>query len=166
MASAQPTFASTKTHHAKGYYLRTFEDVFTRYLPHSGIQSVQARTNPGKQGESEVFAKPDEPYLPDYAKMPETPAKPGFVRPCTDEKGGVRANARTRPSARPQIHSTPDVIVASARGAGGVVFYLSPDADLFTIEWRGPYDRLIDEAIRDNYEDILAWLIVEAEGGS
>ena len=71
----------------------------------------------------------------------------------------------SHPSARPEINTQPDVIIASARGAG-VVFFLSPDADLFTIEWRGPYDRLIDEAIRDNYDDILAWLIREAEGGS
>lgn len=61
--------------------------------------------------------------------------------------------------------SPPDVIVTSARG-GGVVFVLAPDRTLFTLEWRGPYDPLIDEAIRDNYEAILAWLIREAEGRS
>jgi hypothetical protein len=60
------------------------------------------------------------------------------------------------------VRSPPDV-VTTARD-GGVVFTLSPDYDLFTIDWRGPYDRRIDEAIRDNYDEILAWLIREAEG--
>ena len=77
--------------HAKGYYLRTFDDVFTRYLPHSAFSSVQGRTNPGKQGESEDFQRSDEPHLSDFGKTRETPANPGFVRPCTDEKGGIGA---------------------------------------------------------------------------
>ena len=37
-----------ENNHAKGYYLRSFEDVFTRYLPHSGIQSVARSDKPRK----------------------------------------------------------------------------------------------------------------------
>jgi len=35
---------------------------------------------------------------------------------------------------------------------------------LFTLEWRGPSNPMIECAIRDNYEAVLAWLIREAEG--
>jgi hypothetical protein len=57
----------------------------------------------------------------------------------------------------------PSAIVAAAREKG-VVFVLDPERSLFTLEWRGPDDRLIEEEIRDDYEEILAWLIREAEG--
>jgi hypothetical protein len=46
------------------------------------------------------------------------------------------------------------------------VFDLDSEHSLFTLEWRGPFDPLIDEAIRGNYEAILAWLIREAEAGA
>ena len=55
-------------------------------------------------------------------------------------------------------------IVATAPRGADVTFVLAPDRALFPLEWRGPYDRLIDEAIMDNYEEILAWLVREAEG--
>ena len=48
----------------------------------------------------------------------------------------------------------PDIIVAAAREEG-VVFQLAPEGDLFTLEWRGPVDPLIEAAIRANYEAIL-----------
>jgi hypothetical protein len=40
---------------AKGYYLRSFEDAFTRYLPLSGVSSRYAATNAGNQGETDLF---------------------------------------------------------------------------------------------------------------
>jgi hypothetical protein len=46
------------------------------------------------------------------------------------------------------------------------VFVLADDHSLFTLEWRGPYDPLIADAIKDNYAAILAYLIREAEGGA
>ena len=55
----------------------------------------------------------------------------------------------------------PEVVVAAAREAG-VVFQLAPEGDLFTLEWRGPVDPVIDEAIRANYEVILDLLRREA----
>ena len=108
----------------KGYYLRTFEEVFTRYLPRSGISSSQGPTNPGKQGESEVFERSDKPSLSDDAKVPKTPANPGFVGPWEDEKGGVRGKASIHPD--PAQSSGPLLSqerVEAAEGAG-VEFHL------------------------------------------
>jgi hypothetical protein len=48
----------------------------------------------------------------------------------------------------------PEVVAATAREAG-VVFQLSPEGDLFTLEWRGPVDPLINDAISANYDAIL-----------
>jgi hypothetical protein len=52
-------------------------------------------------------------------------------------------------------------LVASAR-AEGVIFVLDSERTLFTLEWRGPEDRLIEETIKGNYDAILAWLVHEA----
>jgi hypothetical protein len=54
-----------------------------------------------------------------------------------------------------------DEFVASAR-AEGVVFVLDSERTLFTLEWRGPEDRLIEDAIKENYDAILAFLLREA----
>lgn len=78
--------------------------------------------------------------------------------------GAISENTvNSRRSAPPLNHTPPDVIVASARGVG-IVFDLAPDHALFTPIWRGLYDPLIADAIKDNYDAILAYLIREAEG--
>jgi hypothetical protein len=40
---------------AKGYYLRSFEDAFSRYLPSSGFSTLSPVTNAANAGENEVF---------------------------------------------------------------------------------------------------------------
>jgi hypothetical protein len=78
-------------------------------------------------------------------------------------------DALSPPPERPAAHTPAaaivpaEVIVAMARGRG-VVFTLDPDHLLFTLEWRGPSNPMIECAISDNYEAVLAWLIREAEG--
>ena len=69
--------------------------------------------------------------------------------------------AAASPSKNPD--TPPNAIVAAARERG-VAFVLAADRALFTLAWRGPHDPLIDRAVRDNYETILAWLIREAKG--
>ena len=51
-------------------------------------------------------------------------------------------------------------IVTAARERG-VVFVLDPEHELFTLEWHGPRDELIEDGIKENYEEVLAWLIAE-----
>ena len=68
----------------KGYYLRSFEDAFSRYLPYSrGFNPCTPCTNPGNTGESEDFADVHKFSLCTGRKMPETPAIPGFVHGVT-----------------------------------------------------------------------------------
>jgi hypothetical protein len=86
-------------------------------------------------------------------------AKNGQKQPIS----GAGASTRGRPAA-PGGKTPPDVIVTGAR-RGGVLFVLDPERPLFTLEWRGPFDPLINDAIKDNYAAILAWLIHEAGGG-
>ena len=157
MASARARFASRtrrKATAAKGYYLRSFEDAFARYLPTSGVSKRPSVTNPGKQGESEDFANVTNQVC-DGLENAGNASKSGVCDAWTLQKGGVRANARNRDAAMSEINTSPDVIIASARG-GGVVFVLAEDRALFTEDWRGPYDPLIAGAIKDNYEAILA----------
>jgi hypothetical protein len=56
----------------------------------------------------------------------------------------------------------PDVLVPAARAAAAHLV-LSEDHTLFTVEWRGPYDPLIADALRDSYEAVLAYLKCEAD---
>ena len=101
-----------------------------------------------------------------------------------EERGGKTFQARNyslAPDVSPAVLNPPDtlsppptthtpaaaivpmeVIVAMARGRG-VVFTLDPEHTLFTLEWRGPSTPMIECAISDNYEAVLAWLIREAE---
>jgi hypothetical protein len=51
-------------------------------------------------------------------------------------------------------------LVAAARERG-VVFVLDPEHELFTLEWHGPRDELIEDDIKADYEKVLAWLIGE-----
>ena len=75
------------------------------------------------------------------------------------ESGSPAQNAATGAVRGPL--TPPEIIVRAAREAG-VVFQLSPEGDLFTLEWRGPVDPLIEAAIRDNYDAILDLLRREA----
>jgi hypothetical protein len=54
-------------------------------------------------------------------------------------------------------------IVQTARGKG-VDFVLALEHDLFSLEWRVPFDPATNQTITDNYDAILAWLVHEAEG--
>ena len=47
--------ASGKTVRGKGYFLRSFEDVFSRYLPIPGVSTRAAVPNAANTGENEVF---------------------------------------------------------------------------------------------------------------
>jgi hypothetical protein len=77
-------------------------------------------------------------------------------------KGAISENTvNSRRSAPPKSSLPPDIIVATAR-ENGVVFRLSHEGDLFTLEWRGPVDPLIEAAILANYEAILGVLRREA----
>ena len=58
-------------------------------------------------------------------------------------------------------NAPPDFLIDAARWSG-VIFHLAPEGDVFTLEWRGPVDPLISEAIRTNYEAILNLLRREA----
>jgi hypothetical protein len=56
---------------------------------------------------------------------------------------------------------SPEDLVSAARGSG-VVFQLAPEGDVFTPEWRGPFDPLVQDAIHANYDEILKLLKREA----
>jgi hypothetical protein len=57
-------------------------------------------------------------------------------------------------------------VVVRAAEAAGYGFIIHPDRRGFTLELKGPREALIDEAISDNYDAVLAWLIAQgvAEG--
>jgi hypothetical protein len=149
----------------RGYPRDRLDDVIQRYLscvpPNPPDFPRYNVTHMEEPGENEGFGNVT-PDACNTLKNAKNASNPGLCDVVTPNRGEIRGCARSWSSQTQKIHSTPDVIISSARGAG-VVFTLSPDADLFTIGWRGPCDRLIDEAIRDNYDEILAWLILEAE---
>jgi hypothetical protein len=84
-----------------------------------------------------------------------TVSAPRHGRGAREPASSIKSTAEAR--------TPPEIIVPAARWKG-VAFVLAPTRDLFTLEWAGPSDPLINEAIRGNYEAILAWLIREAEG--
>jgi hypothetical protein len=57
----------------------------------------------------------------------------------------------------------PDVLAAAARAAGAYL-QLSEDRTLFIVEWRGPFDALVNNALYANYDAVLDYLKREAEG--
>ena len=151
----------------KGYFLRSFEDAFTRYLPFSPLLSRSAARNAGKPGVSEENADARNSFSSGCENAAEAKDS-GFSSGLAASKGGERGVGEKRERDRAKAafaggSTPPDVIVAAARERG-VIFVLDPERTLFTLDWRGPHDPLIDAAIRDNYEGILAWLIREAEG--
>jgi hypothetical protein len=64
----------------------------------------------------------------------------------------------------PPAHASAVMMVVATARSRGVVFTLAPDRALFTLDWRGPFDPLLERAIKDNYAAVLALLISEAEG--
>ena len=154
----------------RGYPRDRLDDAIGRYLsrtppnpPQSSRYNVTTLEEPE---ENDVFQSVTTDAC-NTLKNADNPSNSVRCNVVTPKKGGVEGNARNRPSTTPQttseIHTLPDVFIAAAREKD-IVFVLAPDRALFTLEWRGPYDRLIDEAIRDNYEAVLAWLRREAEG--
>ena len=156
----------------KGYYLRSFTDVFARYLPRSGNPSAQGSANPGKQGESEDFQHPNKPPLSDFGKTRETPANPGFAGLCADEKGGVRGSASicpapTPPEGRPLLSQER---VEAAEGAG-CEFHLSERGFSWIyavgVNPNDPNLQLAEDAVaadRAGVEEFLRWRL--ARGGA
>jgi putative DNA primase/helicase len=53
--------------------------------------------------------------------------------------------------------------VIDAAAAAGARLVLSEDRTVFTVEWRGPYDPLVADALKDNYDAVLDWLRREAD---
>jgi hypothetical protein len=100
----------------KGYYLHSFDDAFTRYLPDSADPSRHAATNAEKQGESEVFADATKSECGGYEK----PANPSNSRFC----GGVAApedeNGVEEDSGGSSSGSDKPVVLDLYCGAGGV----------------------------------------------
>jgi hypothetical protein len=118
--------------------------------------------------DDEKKATGTDPFIPSYPLSVDPPSQsknffnhdegPANAAPQT---APVSENTQKSRKSAPSKSAPPEVIVAAARERG-VIFDLAPERDLFTLEWRGPVDPLIDEAIRDNYEAILAYLIREA----
>jgi Protein of unknown function (DUF3631) len=151
-----------------GYRLAQFADAFERYLtplpPLSNLSPSQTLGKSRNSGPSKPLTpKPGERFeaLGDARNSYETRDREVWKGEIGEEREprarGVAASTSKNPD------TPPNVIVATARERD-VTFVLAPDRALFTLEWRGPYDRLIDEAVRDNYEAVLAWLRREAEG--
>jgi hypothetical protein len=79
----------------KGYHLRSFEDVFARYLPSPPFSSRQGDRDTGKQGQSEDFAD-DRNSIPGVSENAENPSNSGTPVALAAEKGGKRGEARER----------------------------------------------------------------------
>jgi Protein of unknown function (DUF3631) len=72
---------------AKGYYLRSLEDVFSRYLPHPGVFSRYTVTNPGNVDQSEDFAAVTNP-IRNGSENAGNASKSGICNGVTAKKGG------------------------------------------------------------------------------
>ncbi len=145
---------------AKGYHRRAFADAFARYLPTSPVSTRHTVTSGGKQGDAED-SQPVTKEKCDGLKKPGKANVSAGWDCVTGSKGGY--GDKKASEADSDVVVQPGIIVAAAREIG-VVFTLSPERDLFTLEWRGPHDALIADAIRDNYEAILGWLTLKADG--
>jgi hypothetical protein len=77
--------------------------------------------------------------------------------------GDEPSDSRAKKKLNGASTTRPEDVVAAARGAG-VVFHLADAGDVFTVEWRGPLDPLISDAIRANYEGVLDVLRRESAG--
>jgi putative DNA primase/helicase len=86
----------------------------------------------------------------------------------TDDGGGIPAGSardtrNTRVSAHCDLYAseqtpTPSGVLVSAAREAGAHLQLSEDQELFTVEWRGPLDRLVNDALRANYDAVLDYL--------
>ena len=74
---------------AKGYYLRSFDDAFARYLPTLGVSKRPHRHKPRKTRGKRGFRKRHKLRFVTDWKMPETPAIPGFVAVWRFKRGGI-----------------------------------------------------------------------------
>lgn len=144
----------------RGYSRDRLDDAIQRYLTRRPPIPPDFRrynvASPENAGENEVFRNVTTDAC-NTLKNAENAKDSVGCNVVTPKKGRIWANARTRPSTT----TAPEVVVAAAREVG-VVFQLSPEGDLFTLEWRGPVDPLIEAAIRDNYDAILGVLRREA----
>lgn len=78
---------------AKGYYLRSFNDAFSRYLPTPGVSKRPSVTNPGKQGESENFASVTNSVCDGLENAGNT-SNSGVCDAWTLQKGGDRGSEK------------------------------------------------------------------------
>jgi putative DNA primase/helicase len=82
---------------AKGYYLRSFEDAFTRYLPHPPSQTRPNVPNAGKQGQSEDSADVPNSFW-DGSENAGKPSNSGVWDGGTGKNGGMRGERDTEAS--------------------------------------------------------------------
>ena len=164
----------------KGYYLRSFADAFTRYLPSTPLSTRYNATNGGKPRVSEENAAATNSFCSGCENAAEAKDS-GVCSGVAASKGGERGvgekRERDRAKAARRGQPPPDVIVAAARERG-VIFVLDPERTLFTLDWRGPHDPLIEEATRGGtmsrgsglvaevvHETDKAWLVETPSGG-
>jgi multidrug efflux pump subunit AcrA (membrane-fusion protein) len=154
-------------------------DAVKKFL--EGREGSKTNGQDGQDGRDGAPTAPDRGSYPSYPSCPfdsdsdpspgstnffnGAAAPPAAAPPPMSATAPISENTpKSRRWAPPEGSTPPNVIIAAAREKG-VLLVLDPDRTLFTLEWRGPFDPLIDEAILANYEAILAWLIREAERG-
>jgi putative DNA primase/helicase len=76
-----------------------------------------------------------------------------------------RVTSQTGANFDRQAPTPPDVLVSGAREAGAHL-HLSEDQALFTVEWRGPFDGLVNDALSASYDAVLDYLKREAASAS
>lgn len=115
----------------------------------------------GQNGWNEQSGRADPTSCPSYPFYP--PVLDPSLLSNTHMPQKVRGDTRHTPrKGNGGSSRSPEDLVLAARSSG-VVFQLASERDVFTLEWRGPFDHLIHDAIRSNYDAILAVLKREAE---
>jgi hypothetical protein len=96
------------------------------------------------------------------AKMPRG-QRDDVCGPLCDAEGSLSGANLTETRSIPP--TPPDTLVSAARWSGAHL-RLSEDQTLFTLEWQGPEDRLITDALRAGYDGVLDYLKREAESAA
>jgi hypothetical protein len=140
-------FGSGKT--AKGYYLRTFDDAFKRYLPYPPSPNRHTVTSAGKAGDSED-SQPSRPEAADSQPSRPAPSNAGHSDGVTVAKGGDRKDSRS-------LSSIARATVEFAR-QNGLKLMLVADRLAFDERlWRKASPQMLN-ALCSCESEIVAWL--------
>jgi putative DNA primase/helicase len=143
---------------------RDEHDPNIRYRVYRGLDlAINHPQSPGSGASDED----DDPFSDESRH--EQHSKTECVTSVTADDGAGVLSRSSRVSSPSVVHgeqtpipTPPDVLVAAARGAGAHL-QLSDDGTLFTVEWRAPFDWLINDALRASYDAVLDILNREAE---